>query len=96
MSKKSKKVKKPKPRQVAILKASEMEYYINLKYNVNDSKFWKWFFGECPWGETNLLGLHEDDYDIIQPQFKNYFNIIKEDFIADANEDLCLEIENDL
>jgi hypothetical protein len=96
MSNKSKKTKKPKPKEIAILSAAEIEKYVRLKYDVDDNGFWNWFFGECPWGDTNLLSLHEDDYDIIQPKMKTYFNILKDDFLPDADEELCLEIENDL
>lgn len=96
MSNKSKKTKKPKPKEVAILSASEIEKYIRLKYDVDDNGFWNWLFSECPWGDTGLLSLHEDDYDIIQPDMKTYFNILKDDFLPDADEELCLEIENDL
>lgn len=95
-SKKTKKTKKPKPKEVAILSASEIKKYIDLKYVADDNGFWDWFFSDCPWGNTGLLSLHEEDYDIIQPKFKTYFNILKDDFLSDADEELCLEIENDL
>lgn len=94
---KRKKFKKPKPREVCILSANEIENYIRLKYDVDDNGFWKWFFSECSWGDINLLGLHEEDIeDIIQPNHREYVSIIKEDFIDDADEESNLEIENDL
>lgn len=96
MSKKSKRAKKPKPREVSILSANEIEIYIRLKYVVDDNGFWTWFFSECPWGDTNILGINQNDHDIIQPQFKEYFKIIADDFAPDADEEGCLEIENDL
>lgn len=93
----SKKFKKPKPREAQILSAKEIDTYISLKYEIDNNEFWDWFFSECPWGETNFLGLHNNDFaDIIQPRFMEYFNIIKQDFIFDADDESCLEIENDL
>lgn len=90
-----KKIKKPKPKKIAILSAAEINDYVALKYVVDDDGFWKWFFSECPWGDTNLLDLDDED-DIIQPKYQKYFDIIKADFIDDADERHCLEIENDL
>jgi hypothetical protein len=91
----SKKSKKPEPKQVCILSASEMNDYIRLKFQTENDAFWEWVFSECPWGETTLLSLSNPD-EIIQPQFMNYFNIIVRDFLPDADEESCIEIENDL
>lgn len=90
-----KRYKKPKPKQVAILSASEMRDYIRLKFETENDKFWDWFFSESQWGETNILSLTDED-EIIQPEFMNYFNIIIKDFSPDADEEDCIEIENDL
>ena len=95
MPRKSKKHKKPKKHSVEVLQAEEIENYIRLKFGVDDNGFWTWFFSECPWGETNILGLNDED-DIIQPKFKEYFNVIKKEFLPDADQEGCIEIKNDL
>jgi hypothetical protein len=95
MSKKSKH-KKTKPHEVSILKASDIESYIRLKYEVDDNGFWTWFFHDCPLGETRYLGLRPNDYDIVSNKLFEYYKIIVDDFILDADEEGCLEIENDL
>ena len=95
MSKKSKKFKKPEPKQVAVLSASDINEYIKLKFQTENDPFWNWVFSECPWGDTTLLCLDDSD-EIIQSQFINYFNIIAKDFLPDADEEGCIEIENDL
>lgn len=94
MSKKSKKFKRPEPK-IAILSATEINDYIRLKFQMENDQFWDWFFGECPWGDTNVLSLDNKDQ-IIQPEFMNYFRIIEKEFMLDSDEDHCLEIENDL
>lgn len=94
MPRKSKKYKKPKPQDAAILSGNEMENYIRLKFGVDDNGFWTWFFSECPWGETNLLSLIDDD--AIEPEWKEYYNVIKDDFMPDADAEGCIEIKNNL
>lgn len=94
MPKKSK-YKKPKPKEVSVLSADEMETYIRLKYEVDDEGFWTWFFSECPWGETNILLINSNEQHFPN-ECKNYYNIIVSDFGPDADEEGCLEIENDL
>lgn len=95
MSKKSKN-KKPKPKQIEILSATEMSDYIRLKFEMECDKFWEELFSECPWGDTALLCLHEDQVPLYSKNMLKYFNIIKEEFINDANEEFCVEIENDV
>lgn len=95
MSRKSKKLKKPQPREVKVLSAHEIENYIRIKFDTEDDDFWAWFFSECSWGKTNLLGLADDDINMISNKFKTYYNIIKSEFLPDANEDGNLEINND-
>lgn len=92
MSHKSK-IKKPKIHKIHILQASEINNYIQLKYQINCDNFWKWFFSECSWGDTNILSLDDEN---IKPEFKTFFDIMKEDFISDADEFFDLEIKNDL
>lgn len=94
MSKKSKKIKKPKVQEVKVFSASNIENYIRVKFNVDDNGFWIWFFGECPWGETNFLSLVDDD--IISNKFKAYYNLIKSEFLPDVDDENCIEIKNDL
>jgi len=43
MSRKSKKLKKPKAREVSILSADEIESYVRLKFGIDDNGFWNWF-----------------------------------------------------
>src|ERR1035437_4051936 len=100
---KNKKIKKPKPKAVPILRASEIRDYISLKYEMDSESFWKWFFGECRFGDTNLLLIGPDDISHGCGRTKketkasrDYFNIIREDFLPDADEDFCLEIERDI
>ncbi len=88
------KTKKPKIKKVRLLSANEIKNYIRSKFDTENDEFWSWFFSECPWGKTNILDLSNEE--IIQPKFKDYFKIIKNDFIPDADEDSCVEIENDL
>lgn len=96
MSKKSKKAKKPKLKKTSFLSANEIRNYVHTKFDTDNDEFWKWFFSECPWGSTNLLSFDDNDADIIAPQFKMYYNILKNDFMPDADEESCVEIENDL
>lgn len=100
MSKKSKnkksKTKKPQAHQVAILSASEVSEYIRLKFEMENEEFWKWFFSESKWGETNLLSVSDNDSEDFEGQWFDYYKIIKEEFGPDANEDSYLEIEYDL
>lgn len=95
MSKKSKKTKKPKPPPPSILKASDISSYILQKYEVKDSDFWKWLFKDCPIGNNNFLSLNADKCSVPFENMQYYF-IIKDEFINDADEEDCLEIENDL
>jgi hypothetical protein len=95
MSNKSKKAKKPKVYNTTILSAIEIQRYIHIKYDIDNDEFWNWFFGECSSDDTNFLSLRTDDYSLIKPEFKEYFNILKDDFLPDADEDLYLEIKND-
>lgn len=95
MSKKSKKIKKPKPLDIQILSATDIEFYINSKFEISNDEFWAWFFGECPWGETTLLALHEDDVREYADEYRDYIRLIREEFQEYADEELCLEITND-
>ena len=94
MSKKSKKIKKPKPEDIKILSANEIEYYIRHKFELSNHKFWQWFFSECPFGETTLLSFAEDMY--YPKEYYSYVKIIKDEFEEYLDDELCLEIENDL
>jgi len=95
MSKKSKKVKRPKFKKATFLSASEIRNYVHTKFDTDNDAFWDWFFSECKWGETNLLSFDEEDDGIIPSKCKEYFNILKNDFIPDADEESCIEIKND-
>ena len=96
MSKKSKKTKKPKPLDIQTLSATDIEYYINSKFEISNDEFWKYFFGECPWGETTLLALHEDDVtSFYDTAYRDYVRLIRDEFSEYADEELCLEITND-
>lgn len=94
MSKKSRKIKKFKS-QTFILKASEIESYILQKYEIKDFNFWKWFFKNCSIGSTSILILDAEKTSVPFESIQ-YFFIIKDEFLSDANDDKCLEIENDL
>lgn len=96
MSKKSKKVKKPKFKKASVLLASEIKNYVHTKFDTDNDEFWDWFFSECEWGHTNLLGFDDDDTYYPVYKFKEYYNILKNEFMPDADEDSCIEIENDL
>lgn len=96
MSKKSKKVKKPKFKKTSFLLASEIKNYVHTKFDTDNDAFWDWLFSECKWGETNLLSFDDADYDLIPPKCKEYFIILKNDFMPDADEESCIRIENDL
>lgn len=87
-------IKKPKPIQKTVLSASEIKQHINSKYKDNGGEFWKCTFSECPWGEATLIGLdwfYEDD-----EQFNHYTLLLKKEFSKYADEEGCLEVENDL
>lgn len=96
MSKKSKKAKKPKPLDIQIMSATDIEYYVNSKFEISNDEFWEWFFSECPWGETTLLALHHDDINEYDKGYRDYIQIIADEFQDYADEELCLEITNDL
>lgn len=96
MSKKSKKLKKPKFKKTSFLSAKEIKNYIHTKFDTDNDEFWGWFFSECPWGSTNLLSFDDADTDIIHSKFKEYYNILKTEFMPDVDEESCIEIENDL
>lgn len=97
MSRKSKKLKKPKLREVKVLSANEIENYTRIKFNVDDNGFWLWFFSKCPWGETNLLSFNDNDnIYIISNKFKEYYYLLKKEFLPDVNDMSCIEIKNDL
>ena len=93
MSKKSKKTKKPKPLDIQTLSAHDIKYYLSGKFEVSNDEFWQWFFGECPWGETNLLVLEEED--IVFEEYRDYVRLIRDEFEEYADDELCLEIIND-
>lgn len=93
MSKKSKKTKKPKPLDIQTLSATDIEFYINSKFEISNDEFWTWFFSECPWGETTLLLL--EDEDIVFEEYRDYVRLIRDEFEEYADEELCLEITND-
>lgn len=96
MSKKLKKLKTPKFKKTNFLSAKEIKNYVHTKFDTDNDAFWDWFFSECEWGETNLLSFNEEYIDIIHPKFKEYYNILKNDFMPDADEESCIEIQNDL
>ena len=93
MSKKSKKTKKPKPLDIQVLSATDIEYYISSKFEISNDEVWQWCFGECPCGETNLLVLEEED--IVFEEYRDYVRLIRDEFEEYADEELCLEITND-
>lgn len=95
MSKKYKKKKQSKPKEIVVISADNIEKYIRLKYEIDDDGFWIWFFSDCPFRSTNILSLDLNKNNI-PLKCLNYFKIIAEDFEPDAGEDGCLEIENDL
>lgn len=96
---KSKKAKKPKFK-TNFLSASEIRNYVHTKFDIDNDEFWNWFFSKCQFGETNLLNFDDDDADIIHNTLpsncREYYNILKNDFIPNVDEECCIEIKNDL
>ena len=99
MSKKSKKkAKKPKPLDIKVLSAKEIDYYIRNKFEIANDEFWEWFFSECPWGETTILSLNEEDYypdEYNSEKYAEYVQLIRDEFEEYADEEHTLEIEHD-
>lgn len=84
---------KPKPKQKSIWSAIQIKNHLETKFNIKNDEFWKWFFSETPWGETNLLDLSDPDacpYD----NCSEYLDILRNEFYDENNEEI--EIENDL
>lgn len=92
----SRKSRKPKAQEAKVFSAENMANYLRIKFDVDDNGFWDWFFSECPWGETNFLSLDDNDIDIIANKFKSYYNLIKTEFLPDADEQASIQIKNDL
>lgn len=78
------------------MSAADIRSYIEAKYESTNDEFWKWFFGECEWGNTNFLSLNKRDEIDIHPEYREYFKIIRDDYRGSVDDDLCLEIKNDL
>lgn len=91
----TKKSKKYKTQKTSTLKASEIEGYILQKYEMRDFNFWKWFFNKCPVGSINTLVL-DSEKSIVPFENMQYYFVIKNEFIFDADDEKCLKIENDL
>lgn len=90
-------MKKPKLYKKSFLSGQEVKNYISKKYPKHkaSSEFWKWLFSECPWGETTLLPF-DDDGAYGPEKFPDYIAIIEKEFKKFADEENCIEIENDL
>lgn len=84
-------MKKPKPKLKAVYSASEIHKYLKSK-NIVDNEFWEWFFSECPWGESNLLGFDEEDEYWGFPIYVKAIQALK----LDLEDGDGLRIENDL
>lgn len=89
----SKKSRSKKTKEPTVLKASDIDNFVNIKFEQSDDGFWKWFFEDCKFGETQILDLKDIH---INEKYIGFYNIIKYDFYPDADENGCLEIENDL
>lgn len=100
MSKQSKKIKKPKFKKASVLLASEIKNYVHTKFDTDNDEFWGWFFKNCPLGETKLFNFENDNVDIthdtLPSSCRQYYIILKNEFMPDADEGGCIEIENDL
>lgn len=98
MSKKSRKIKKSKFQNKQTLLASEIDYFIKNKFDIEDNGFWDWFFNGVGSGETNILSLTDGVF--IQPHIREYYRILRQEFSDQAEDDInnhpCIEIENDL
>jgi hypothetical protein len=93
MSKKSKKAKKPKPLDIKILSATDVEYYICHKFEIINEDFWDWLFSDTPRGETGILLIHQNDS--VPEEYLDYIRLIRDEFDEYADDESCLEIEND-